>query len=801
MKRPIKKIAILGSGVMGSQIACHFANAGVEVLLLDMVPRELSETEQKRGLTLTDKSVRNRIADSSLLAAIKSKPAPLYLKEFQSRITTGNFDDDLAKIADYDWVMEVIIENLAIKQGLFEKVDAVRTPGTLISTNTSGIPIHLLTEGRSADFQAHFCGTHFFNPPRYLALLEIIPTAQTSEEVIDFLMEYGSKHLGKSTVLCQDTPAFIANRIGVYSIMALFHLVKKMGLSVDEVDKLTGPVMGRPKSATFRTCDVVGLDTLVRVAEGLAANCPEDEARELFQIPDYVRKMVDNKWLGSKSGQGFYKKQKGKDGKSEIHSLNLETLEYAPKSKARFATLELTKTVDDLAERTRILFQGKDNAGEFYRALFMGQFAYVSHRIPEITDQLFKVDAALKAGFGYELGPFETWDALNIQEVLPQMEAAGHTPAKWVYDMLEKGHTQFYKIEDGIRYFYDIPSQSYLPIPGNESLVILENLRNKNTLWQNPGASIIDLGDGIINLEFHSKMNTIGSDVIHALNKAIDLAEAEYKGLVIYNTGSNFSAGANVGMIFMMAIEQEYEELDYAIKTFQNTVMRMRYSSIPVVVAPHNMALGGACELSMHSDKVVAHAETYMGLVEFGVGVIPGGGGTKEFAARASDEFAEGGIQLNVLRNRFLTIGQAKVSTSAHEAFELGYLRKGVDEVVMSRQHQLTRAKEAALQLAENGYSQPLPRKDIHVLGNQGLGLIYVGANSMKSSHYISEHDQKISEKLGYVLCGGDLSSPTKVSETYLLDLERKAFRELCMERKTLERMQSLLRTGKILRN
>ncbi|HET6224855.1 MAG TPA: 3-hydroxyacyl-CoA dehydrogenase/enoyl-CoA hydratase family protein [Bacteroidia bacterium] len=791
MNRTIKKVAVLGSGVMGSRIACHFANIGVEVVLLDIVGKDAG----------TDKKSRNKLVNGELETALKSNPSPIYKKSFAKRITTGNFEDDMQLIATCDWIIEVVIERLDIKKQVFDNVEKHRKPGTLITSNTSGIPIHLMAEGRSDDFKKHFCGTHFFNPPRYLRLLEIIPTPQTSPEVIDFLMNYGELFLGKTTVLCKDTPAFIANRIGVFGIMSLFHTVEKLNLTIDEVDKLTGPVLGRPKSATFRTCDVVGLDTLVHVANGVAQNCPKDEAIDTFKIPGYVSKMVENKWLGSKTDQGFYKKVKGANGKSEIHALDLKTLEYKPSQKVKFATLETTKSIDNLRDRMKVLMAGTDKAGEFYRATFYSLFAYVSNRIPEITGELYKIDAAMNTGFAWELGPFEAWDALGVADTVKAMEAANIKPAQWVKTMLESGTTSFYKIENGNKKFYDIASRSYKTIPGTESFILLDNIRPTKTVWKNSGAVVTDIGDGILNLEWNTKMNSIGGEVIEGINKAIEIAEKDFRGLVISNEGANFSAGANVGMIFMMAVEQEYDELNFAIKTFQNTMMRVRYSSIPVVVAPHNMALGGACEMSLHSDRVVAHAETYMGLVEFGVGLIPGGGGTKEFAVRLSDELQEGDIELNNFRDRFLTIGQAKVSTSAHEAFDLGYLRKGKDTVVVSRNRVLTEAKANCLELANEGYTKPAPRKDIRVLGKQALGLAYLGANSMQVGNYISEHDTKISQKLAWVLCGGDLSAPTLVSEQYLLDLEREAFLSLCGERKTLERLQSIITGGKILRN
>jgi 3-hydroxyacyl-CoA dehydrogenase len=801
MNRHIKKVAILGSGVMGSRIACHFANVGCEVLLLDILPKEPNDAEKAKGLTIESKPVRNRIVNEALQFALTSNPSPIYLKSFASRIQTGNFEDDMPKIAEVDWIIEVVIERLDIKQQVFTNVERFRKPGTLISTNTSGIPIHLMLDGRSDDFKKHFAGTHFFNPPRYLPLLEVIPTKETAPEIIDFYMTFGSKILGKKTVLCKDTPAFIANRVGVYSIMALFHAVEEMDLSIEEVDKLTGPVLGRPKSATFRTCDVVGLDTLVHVANGLKENCPDDEERALFEVPSFVQKMIENNWLGSKTKQGFYKKTVDAEGKKVFLALNLKTMEYEPSKKVSFPTLEMTKAIDDLEQRTKMLFAGMDKAGEFYRKTFGGLFAYVTNRIPEISEDLYKIDDAIKAGFGWELGPFETWDILGFKQGKELAEKAGKKLPAWVGEMEAAGFTSFYKSENGKRLYYNQNSKSYEIIPGTEELVSLQALRTSNKVWGNSDATLVDLGDGILNLEFHTKMNTIGGGVIEGINKSIELAEKEYKGLVISNTGGNFSAGANVGMIFMMAVEQDYDELNFAVKAFQDTMMRVRYSNIPVIVAPHNMALGGGCELSMHSDKVVAHAELYMGLVEFGVGLIPGGGGSKEFAKRFSEELKDGDIKINRLRERFLSIGQAKVSTSAYEAFDLGYLRPGTDEVVVSREYQLTRAKAAALELANKGYIAPKREKNITVLGQEGLGIIYVGANSMKSGHYMSEHDQVISEKLGWVMCGGDLSENTVVSEQYLLDLERKAFVELCQQRKTLERLESLVKSGKILRN
>ncbi|MDA9970667.1 3-hydroxyacyl-CoA dehydrogenase/enoyl-CoA hydratase family protein [Flavobacteriaceae bacterium] len=799
--RRIKKIAIIGSGIMGSGIACHFANIGVDVLILDIVPRELNDKEKAKGLTLEDKAVRNRLVNEALAASLKSKPSPIYHQKFSNRITTGNLEDDIAKVSDVDWIMEVVVERLDIKKMVFENLEKHRTPGTLITSNTSGIPIKFMSEGRSEDFQKHFCGTHFFNPARYLQLFEIIPGPKTDPEVLEFLGNYGEKFLGKTAVIAKDTPAFIGNRIGIFSIMSLFHAVKDMDMTVEAVDKLTGPVIGRPKSATFRTVDVVGLDTLVHVANGIAENYKEDERLESFQLPDFINTMVDNKWLGSKTGQGFYKKNVSTEGKKEILTLDLNTLEYRSAQKAKFATLELTKTIDNVIDRFKVLVAGKDKAGEFYRKSFTALFAYVSNRIPEISDDLYKIDDAMKAGFGWEHGPFQIWDAIGVEKGIELMKAEGLEPAAWVNDMLASGNTSFYTVKNGATYAYNIPKKIQEKIPGQDSFIILDNIRKSNEVFKNSGVVIEDLGDGILNCEFRSKMNTIGGDVLAGLNKAIDLAEKDFAGLVVGNQGANFSVGANIGMIFMMAAEQEYDELNMAIKYFQDTMMRMRYSSIPTVAAPHGMALGGGCELSLHADKIVAAAETYMGLVEFGVGVIPGGGGSKEMALRASDTFQKGDVQLNVLQEHFLTIGMAKVSTSAYEAFDLNLLQKGKDVVVVNKHRQIAVAKQHAKLMAESGYTQPIMRTDVKVLGKQALGMFLVGTDSMQDSNYISEHDMKIANKLAYVMAGGDLSEPTMVSEQYLLDIEREAFLSLCTERKTLERIQHMLTTGKPLRN
>jgi 3-hydroxyacyl-CoA dehydrogenase len=710
-------------------------------------------------------------------------------------------EDHIAEIGDVDWIIEVVVERLNIKQQVFERIEKHRKPGTLITSNTSGIPIQFMNEGRSDDFKKHFCGTHFFNPARYLKLFEIIPGPDTSTEVLDFLNSYGEQYLGKTAVLAKDTPAFIGNRIGIFGIMSLFHLVKDMDLSIEEVDKLTGPVIGRPKSATFRTVDVVGLDTLVHVANGIYENCPDDEAHDLFKLPEFISTMMENNWLGSKTKQGFYKKAVNAEGAKEILSLDLNTLSYRTKQRAKFQTLELTKSIDRVIDRFPVLITGKDKAGDFYRKSFAAMFQYVSNRIPEITDQFYKIDDAMKAGFGWEHGPFEIWDAIGIEKGIELMTTEGYHPAAWVTNMIAEGKKSFYTVKNGATYTFASDAKDYSKKPGQDAFIILDNIRSSSKVWSNAETIIQDLGDGILNVEFQSKMNSIGAGVLQGINKAIDLAEKDFQGLVIGNQGANFSVGANIGMMFMMAIEQEYEELDFSVRAFQNTMMRLRYSAIPTVAAPHGMTLGGGCELTMHADMAVAAAETYIGLVEFGVGVIPGGGGSKEMALRASDTFEKNDVELNRLQEYFLTVGMAKVATSAHEAYDLGILQHGKDRVVVNKNRQIATAKKYAQLLAEQGYTQPVKRKDIKVLGKQALGMFLVGTDAMEAGKFISEHDKKIANKLAYVMAGGDLSEPTLVSEQYLLDLEREAFLSLCTERKTLERLQHMLKKGKPLRN
>jgi 3-hydroxyacyl-CoA dehydrogenase len=790
MQRSIKNVVVLGSGVMGSRIACHFAGVGVKVLLLDRLTpgTEISSVKKER----------NKLVDDSLSASVKSNPSPLYSASAAKLITTGNFTDDISKIAQADWIIEVVVERLDIKKQIYDEVEKYRKPGTLVSSNTSGIPIHLMAEGRSEDFQSHFCGTHFFNPPRYLRLLEVIPTPKTDPSVIDFFMHYGDVFLGKTTVLCKNTPAFIANRVGVFSMMSVLHIMEKMEMTIDEIEALTGPIMGRPKSATFRTADVVGLDTLVKVANGVADNCPNDEAKNTFALPSWLEKMVEQNWLGDKTGQGFFKKVKTATSK-EILTLNLKTLQYEPRNKPKFASIAAAKGIENLGERIKSLYAGTDKGAAFVRAFHHALFSYISFRIPEISDEIYRVDDALKAGFGWEIGAFETWDALGVSNVIAEMKADHIAIAPWAEAMASKGLT-FYQLKEGKRYYYDARTQDYKLIPGTESFIILSDHKEK-TIWKNAACNLVDIGDDVAGFSWNTKMNSIGGEVLEGLNKSITIAEEKFKGLVIANEGNLFSAGANVGMIFMLAIEQDYEELDMAISTFQNSMMRVRYSSIPVGIAPHGLTLGGGCEMNLHADTIAAAAETYIGLVELGIGVIPGGGGTKELVLRASDEMHIDEPDSITLKNRFLQIATAKVATSAQEAMDMGIFRKGQDHIVLNQSRRIAKAKEQVLNLYNNGYTQAQQRTDIKVLGKSALGALYAGINAMWRGGYATDHDKLVAQKLAYVMCGGDLSEATLVNEQYLLDLEREAFLSLCGQKKTLERIQSVITSGKPIRN
>lgn len=798
LNKHIRKVAVLGSGLMGTGIAAHLAGCGLEVLLLDILPPDLTENDAKKP------AARNRMAANSLANALKAKPAPFYDNKFAGRISVGNFEDDFAKIKDYDWIVEVVVERLDVKKQVFEKVEQYRSKGSLVTSNTSGIPIHMMAEGRSEDFTKNFCGTHFFNPVRYMRLLEVIPTPDTDPEVTAFFMHFGDVFLGKQTVLCKDTPAFIANRVGVYAMAKIYQLTQEIGLTIDTVDTLTGPAIGRPKTGTFRLGDLVGMDTAVHVLNGMRENCPNDEQISTFVIPKYLQFLIDNKFLGNKTGQGFYKKTAEKDAKGRpvVLALNLDTLEYSVSQKEKLPILDTLKQIDELPRRIRAVFKGDDKGAQLLQRAHLGLFAYVSNRVPEISDTAYAIDDAIRAGFAWEAGPFQLWDMVGVEEGVKMAEAQGEKIAGWVKDMLAAGNTSFYKTENGKRLCYDPQSKTYQPLPGGDSFIILDTYRSNKPVYTNAECSLHDIGDGVLCLEFHSKMNAIGEGILRGINDCIQIAEEQgWKGIVIGNNAQNFTVGANLMMIAMMAYQQEWDELNMAVNLFQQTSMRIRYSAIPVVIATQGYVFGGGCEFSMHADAVVAAAESYIGLVEVGVGIIPGGGGTKEFAVRLSDEISkEGDVQIPRLIDKFKTIATAQVATSAYEAFNYGYLLPTKDQVVHNAARNISEAKKKVLELAAD-YVKPIQRKDIYVLGRTGLGALYIAAHSLQLGNYATEHDIKIAKKVAYVLCGGDLTSPQQVSEQYLLDIEREMFLSLCGEQKTLERIQFMLENGKPLRN
>lgn len=794
--KKVQKIAILGSGIMGTGIACHFANAGFDVLLLDMLPKELDPAEK-------DPAKRNMLANASLKQAMKTDPAPLFTKETANRITTGNFEDDLHRINEYDWIMEVVIERLDIKKQLLAKVDEFRAPATLVTSNTSGIPIHLMSEGRSDDFRRHFCGTHFFNPPRYLRLLEIIPGPDTLPAVLDYLKEFGDIYLGKETVIAKDTPAFIANRVGVVSLSKIYELTEKLGLSIEAVDKLTGPAIGRPKTGTYRLSDLVGLDTAAKVLEGVRDNCPQDKQMAAFTAPSFLEPMIRNNWLGNKTGQGFYKKTDERDekGKRIILGLDLKTLEYRPDPKERLDSIGLVRQISDPKQRIKALFNAEDQGGKLIRETLAAMFAYASNRIPEIADDIYQIDTAVKTGFVWDFGPFEYWDIIGLQEGIQAAEDLGYSVSDWAKKLASDGVKAFYRVANGKREYFSRSEQRYMPVPTSGAYIILDHQREKAPVFENEEVQLHDIGDGVLCLEFTSPHNAIGEGILRGLQRSIAIAEEDdWKGLVIGNNAQHFTVGANLMLIGMMAFQQQWDQLDMAVDLFQQTSMRCRYSTVPVVAATQGYTFGGGCEFLMHCDATMAAAESYIGLVEVGVGLLPGGGGTKEFAVRTSDSFGPGDVQIPTLIERFRTIATASVGRSAMQAFDLGYLRKGYDEIVMNTKRNIGEAKRKVLELSRH-YVPKQPRTDITVLGRQGLASLYVAANSLYRGNYASEHDITIAKKIAWVLCGGDLTGAQQVSEQYLLDVEREAFLSLAGEPKTLERIQYMMENNKPLRN
>ncbi len=800
--RSIRKVAVLGAGVMGAQIAAHLANAGINSYLLDILPSETDEDEKKKGLTLKDKAVRNRFAAAGLKRAMGLKPAPLFTSDLASRITIGNYEDDLGKVAEVDWIIEVIVESLAPKRELMRRVDALRKPGTIVSSNSSGIPMSQISEGLSEDFRRHFLGTHFFNPPRYLYLLELIPTDETSPEVIRFMRQFAEETLGKGTVLCKDTPNFVGNRIGVAAIMYVIHKMVEKDYTIEEIDAITGPASGRPKSATFRTGDIVGLDTLIHVAENLYDAAPSDEMRDYFKVPQFIDDMRKKNWLGEKTKGGFYRRIKNEKGETEILTLDYRTMEHRQRRKASFGSIDMGKNMEDVSERVKNLAYAKDRAGEFFWDTTAAVLLYSANRIPEIADDILSIDNAMKWGFGWELGPFETWDAIGLEKSVARMRDEGRQVPDKIVRMLNDGAKSFYKEEDGRVLFYDFGSKSYKPVPLPKKLISLRLESKKGRIIKsNAGASLIDIGDSVACVEFHSKANVIGEDVIQMTEFGLKKLETDYDALVIANQGKYFSAGANLMLILMLAQEGEFDEIAQAIKIFQGMDMRIKYAPKPVVVAPFNMTLGGGCEMTLHAPRVRASAETYMGLVEVGVGLIPAGGGTKEMLARSlsrAPRVADADL-MPFVREVLETIGTAKVATSADEAKSLGFIRQ-TDGISMNEKFLVYDAKASALAMVQEGYRPP-ERAKIMALGQPVLSALTLGLYLWKEGRQITDYEFHIGKKLAYVLTGGDLTSAQEVDEDYILDLEREAFLSLCGERKTQERIQYMLKNNKALRN
>ena len=805
MHREIRKVGVLGAGVMGSGIAAHLANASVQALLLDIVPPKLSPEDEKAGLTREDKRFRNKFALAGIETIRTSRPALIYTKRFLPLISVGNFEDDWEKLAECDWIIEVVVERLDIKQQVFERLEKVRKPGAIVSSNTSGLPIHKMLEGRSEDFRKNFLVTHFFNPVRYMRLLEVIPGEETDPEVLKFMTDYGQFLLGKGIVFGKDTPNFVANRIGVYGIMATIHAMMKLDYQVDEVDAITGPAMGRPKSASFGTTDLVGLDTMVHVVRTLREECTEDEGKAAFVMPDFITKMVENKQLGRKTKAGFFKREKGAKGENIDFTIDWKSGQYRPKAKLDAPSLKTTKGIHDPGQRIKTLVNATDRAGTFAWNITRDGLAYSSRRLGEISDTVVDIDNALKWGFNWELGPFEIWDALGVKETLDRMKGEGVEPAAWVAEMLAAGCASFYRDGAVQREYYDARSKAYVPIPRPESFLVLREIKKRTpAVFENKGASLVDLGDGVACVEFHSalqpKLNPIDGDIMEVMHKAIGIAERDFRGLVIHHQGEQFCAGANLLMILEGAQSQAWKAIDQMVRMFQGMTMGMKRARVPVITAPFGFTFGGGAEITMGGDRACVFAETYMGLIEVGVGLVPAGGGHVFMLERVLEGVDEPVLSnLPYLRKAFEDIAMAKVATSADEARELKYLRP-CDHVEMNRDQQLWTAKRMAIALAEEGYRPPLPKK-FNLPGREGLATIKMLLHNMKITHWISSHDEKIASYVGDILCGGDTTINNPVSEETILDLEREAFLSLCGEPKTQERITYMLLNNKPLRN
>ncbi len=810
MEKKIKKAGVIGAGVMGATIAAQLANVGIETVLLDIIPPKLTDDDKKKGLTEESKAFRNKLGQNGVNIALKSKPASFYVPENAKLITIGNLEDDLDWLGEVDLIIEVVVELLKIKKIVFEKIETVLKPGTIVTSNTSGIPARDLCEERSEGFRKHFAITHFFNPPRYMKLLEIVPGPDTLPEVVELLADTCEKIVGKGVVYAKDTPNFVANRIGTYSMLYGIQSMVDLGLTVEAVDKLTGPVIGHPKSASFRTADLVGLDTLIHVADNVYDGAPDDEKRDMFKAPDFITKMIEKNLLGEKTKQGFYKKSKDSKGKKVILSLDYKTLEHTPQEKVKFASLEAAKNAPGKGEKIKTLYYADDLAGQFTFRTLTETLIYSANRIPEIADDIVNVDNAMKWGFAWKMGPFEVWDAIGLSKSVDKMKDAGYEIPASVSEMLDSGKESFYKKEAGVSYYYDFESKDYKEVPVKPGIILLPSLKDREkTVTGNTGATLIDIGDGVACLEFHAKMNAIGEDIIRMTTQAADIVSKDFEGLVVANHADNFSVGANLAMVLFAAQEEEWDDLDWSIKALQDSLMRLKYLDKPVVAAPAGMALGGGCEFCLASDRVRYAAETYMGLVEVGVGVIPAGGGTKELLLRNTDHLFEvqrGGLYpkqiefMPFVARAFETISMAKVATSGPEAVKLGYL-KDTDKMTVNRDYLIQDAKNTVLSMNMEGYTPKRPRDDIRVAGENTFAMIKLALWTMHEQNFITDHDVTVSTKVGYVLCGGNILENTVVSEQYLLDLEREAFLSLCGDPNTQARMQHMLTTGKALRN
>ena len=795
MKYKIKKVAVLGSGVMGSGIACHLANVGLEVLMLDILPKDLK-----------NKKDRNSVADGALEKAIKSKPSPLYKKDFVKYIKTGNFDDDFEKISEADWIIEVVVELLDIKRKIFESVEKYRKPGSLVTSNTSSIPISILAQDRSDDFKKHFCGTHFFNPPRYMRLLEIIPSDDSKPEIIDFFMEFGSDILGKQTVLCKDTTAFIANRIGVMSGCKIFELTQKYDMTIEEVDAITGTLIGRPNTASYRLQDLVGLDTSDKVTNFVVQNAKGDAFFKNVgeaPTPKFFTFLIENNFLGNKTKKGFYEKTDKRDdkGRTIINALDLKTLKYRPSIRPKLEVVKSAKGIESMSKRIQNLIVGEDKVNLFLNEYFTSIFSYVIKRVPEISEQYYQIDDAMRSGYFWDYGPFEYWDLIGFEKGLEMISSEGLKLPDWIQKMQKINAGSFYIYENGEKKYFNLQTEKYEAIPGSESIILLDTYRKNKPVIKNSECTVHDIGDGVLCLEFRSKSNSLGDGIIKAIDEAISIAEeGKWKGIVIGNNAKQFSVGANLMGVGMFAMQKKFDDLQKMVAGFQQVMMRIRTSKIPVVAATQGYVFGGGCEIAMHCDAGIYAAESYIGLVEVGVGLLPAGGGTKEFALRASESFFEGDVKIPTLIDYFKTIATANVATSAHQAFDLHYLNPERDFVCYNTPQNIAMAKEKVIELSKN-YIAPSVKEDIQVLGRNGLSVLYSAINEFRLGEYMSDYDVEIAKKVAYVICGGDLTGTQYVSEQYLLDLEREAFVSLLGNQKTLDRIQYLLMNNKPLRN